>query len=288
MMKSIVILLTICIYPFAGYSGKNSTEFRTADSLWNESNYQWAAIEYERICYQTFDNLTRTRALNSKAKCLIALENPKAAQKTLLRINYFALSDSLVFESRFMTGYTSYLIKDFEQSKSQLFLIEQFLDTAYQVASAPLYALTLNELREWDKAEERLIFWSVHNEHVLDTDSLQNVIYNNYAEKNHPKYRNPETATILSTIIPGTGQLYSGFVVDALFSVLMTSLGLGFAAVGIFVFKYYVTGVVVGLGIFQRFWSAGAKRSSYLAEKRNYQRLRKYNTQLKDVILSLE
>lgn len=287
-MKSIVILLTICTFPFAGYSGKYSAEFRTADSLWNETDYQWAAVEYERICYQTFDNLTRTIALISKAKCLLALENPKAAQKTLLRINYFALNDSLVYESRFMTGYTSYLVKDFEQSKSQLFLIEQFLSTAFQVASAPLYALTLNELREWDKAKERMIFWSVHNELILNTDSIQDAIHAIYTEKNQPKYRNPETATILSTLIPGTGQLYSGFIIDALFSVLLTSVGLGIAAVGILVFKYYVTGVVVGLSIFQRFWSAGAKRSSLLAEKRNHQRLTNYNKQLKDVILSLE
>jgi len=287
-MKSIGISFTICIFHFAGYSGKPSPQFQFADSLRDESHFEWAALEYERVCYQTFDNVTRTIALIKKANCLLSLDKPIAAQKTLLRISYFSLNDSLVYASRFLTGYASYLIKDFEQGKSQFFLIEQFLDTTYQAASAPLYALTLNELREWDKAKERLELWASQITNIKARDSLQRVICIAYSDKNYPKYRNPETASILSTIIPGSGQLYSGYVADALFTILMTSAGLGIAAVGIFVFKYYVTGVVIGIGIFQRFWSAGAKRSSYLANKRNYIRLRNYNSQLSTMILSLD
>jgi TM2 domain-containing membrane protein YozV len=287
-MKSIGILCSICMFHFVGYSGNYSPEFYLADSLKEASNYEWAALEYERICYETFDNTTRTVALNAKANCLLALNNPKAAQKALLRINYFSLNDSMIYDSRYLTGYASYLTKDFEQAKSQFFLIEQFLDTSYQVASAPLYALSLNELREWEKAEERLNFWAGSIQNAQTRDSLFTAIQNAYSEKNHPKYRNPETASILSTIIPGSGQLYAGYIADALFSVLMTTTGLGLAAVGILVFKYYIAGAVVGLGMFQRFWSAGTKRSSYLAEKKNHLKLRKYNTELSDMIFSLE
>lgn len=279
----------ICIFHFAGYSGNSNGVFNTADSLVAEHKLEWAALEYERICYETFDNRVRTLALNHKAQCQLDMYAPQAAKKTMLRVSYFGLSDSLVFESRKRAAYASYLDKDFTQASSQLFMVEQFLSRDYQSQVALLYALTLNELREWDKAKEKVIFWVNHNiEQESQRDSLLFQIQCAYDSKNFPKYRNPESAALWSTIIPGTGQLYSGYFWDAAFSVLMVSIGLGVAAVGILVFKYYVTSIVLGYGLFQRFYMAGVKRAEYLAGKKNYTRDRRYNNQLRDLIFQIQ
>lgn len=289
MMKSIVIFCSICIFPFVGYSGNNSGLFNEADSLAVANKFEWAALEYERICYTTFDNRIRTLALNAKAECQLKIYDPHAAKKSMLRVSYFGLSDSLVSASRQRTAYASYLDKDFKQASSQLFLIDQFLSEDYQAESALLYALALNELKEWSKAKEKMIFWASQNIDDQSTrDSLLFEIECAYDDKNYPKYRDPERASLWSSIIPGTGQLYSGYFWDAVFSVAMLSTGLGAAAVGIFVIKYYVAGIVLGYGLFQRFYMAGIKRAEYLAGKRNYLNETKYNSQLKRLILSTE
>jgi hypothetical protein len=288
-MKSIVIFCTICIFPFAGYSGSKFQEFSIADSLNVNKRYELAALEYERICYSTFDNQIRTIALNKKAKCQLSLYNPAAAEKTMLRVGYFGLSDSLVFESRYNTAYASYLNKDFEQASSQLYLVDQFLNVEYQTKASLLYALTLNELWDWSGAKEKLVFWvqnSLKDESARDSALLS--IECAYNQKNYPKYRNPERASAWSTFLPGTGQLYAGYFWDAVFSVAMLSTGLGLAAVGIFVVKYYVAGIVLGYGLFQRFYMAGVKRAEHLAGKRNHINQRKYNAQLIELIFSLE
>ena len=279
----------ICIFPFAGYSGNSSSIFSDAHSLAQENKFEWAALEYERICYSTFDNRIRTIALNHKANCQLSLYNPAAAKKTMLRITYFGLSDSLVFTSRQKSAYASYLDKDFEQASSQLFLVDQFLNEEYQAEAALLYALALNELREWDKAKEKMLFSVTKNVDNQQTrDSLLFEIECAYNDDNFPKYRDPERASLWSTFIPGSGQLYSGYFWDAVFSVSMLSTGLGLAAIGIFVVKYYVAGIVIGYGLFQRFYMAGVKRVEYLAGKKNYLNERKYNTQLRELILKIE
>jgi TM2 domain-containing membrane protein YozV len=278
----------ICIFPFAGFSGNKSPEFFKADSLQSAGQLELASLEYERICYGTFDNYVRTQALNEKAKCLLLSNKADAAEANMLRVNYFGLSDSLVFESRYRTAYCSYLAKDFEQAVSQCFMIDQFLPIDYQMQSAVLHALALNETREWDKAKLKLSAWaeySIHNE--LKRDSVLSEIDAMYDPKQYPKFKDPNRANSLSTFVPGLGQLYSGYIFDAAFTTILMATGLGVAAVGIFVVKYYVTGIVLGYGIYQRFYMAGIKRSEYLANKRTYLSLRKFNDPLIETLTRL-
>ncbi|MCO4805573.1 MAG: hypothetical protein KC456_03175 [Flavobacteriales bacterium] len=288
-MKSIGISFMICIFHFAGYSGSENNTFQLADSLKDEGAFEWAALEYERICFEAFDNVVKTEALNKKSDCLLGMNNPKAAQKNLLRINYFGISDSLVYESRFRTAYSSYLSEDFEQAASQLFLVDQFLPERFQQKAAILYAITLNELRKWDQAKAKLEFWVEHSD--LDSIGRDSALMNIdavYNADNYPKFRDPERASTWSTFIPGSGQLYSGHFWDAAFSVAMMVTGLGLAAVGIFVIQYYVAGVILGYGVFQRFYMAGVKRAEYLANRKNYRTKRDYNTELLAMITLLQ
>ena len=64
--------------------------------------------------------------------------------------------------------------------------------------------------------------------------------------------------------------------------------GLGLAAVGIFVIQYYVAGVILGYGVFQRFYMAGVKRAEYLANRKNYRTKRDYNIELLAMITLLQ
>lgn len=249
----------------------------------------WALLEYERVVFASSDNSLRTLALLKKSECYVLLNDIKSAEKNLQRVLYSGLSDSLHYIARFNAAFYAYLNKNYNQSLSELIMIDNFFPDSLKVSSYVLYALVLNENREWDKAKEKLLQWANNNysNNLQTRDSLINAINNLYNPKNYPKYKNPEKAHLYSTFIPGLGQAYTGYWADAFFSAVMQFIGIGVAAYGIFVAKYYITGIVVGYGIFQRFYIAGTKRAEFLANKYNYVKARKYNDCLKDFILKL-
>jgi hypothetical protein len=152
-----------------------------------------------------------------------------------------------------------------------------------------LYALLLNENREWEKAKEKLEKWTnyTYSNNPILKDSLLTAIHNLYNSKNYPKYKSPEKAHLYSSFVPGLGQAYSGYFADAAFSAIMQLSGIGVAVYGVFVAKYYITGLVLGYGIFQRFYIAGTKRAEFLANKHNYKSARKYNDCIKDFLINL-
>ncbi len=277
----------ICIFHYAGRS--NNPPFQKADSLVKVGELNWALMEYERIIYATTDNAERTLALLKKSECYVLLQDLKSAEKNLQRIFFSGLSDSLQYVARYNSAFYSYLNKNYNQSISELVMIDNFLPDSIKISSYILYALVLNENREWDNAKEKLVKWTDYNysNQPQKRDSLINVINKLYHPKNYPKYKNPEKAHLYSSFVPGLGQAYSGYFADAAFSAIMQLTGIGVAAYGILVAKYYVTGFVLGYGIFQRFYMAGTKRAEFLANKHNHVSARKYNDCIKDFLLQL-
>ncbi|GAB5537999.1 MAG: hypothetical protein Salg2KO_01020 [Salibacteraceae bacterium] len=288
MMKWITISFMIFTFLCEGYSKETNIEY--ADSLRNEGLVSEAKLEYERIVFNAEDNTTRTLALIKKAQCHIDGREFGPAQSAASRITYFGLSDSLVYEARYTSSLSAYLNSDYTEAASQLLVVNQFLPAEYAIKSKPLYALALNELRRWDEAKDELSDW-INWHYAADSiqrDSLLSEVEAIYNHKNYPKYRDPKRADLWATVLPGSGQLYSGYVFDAAFTALMVASGIGIALVGVFVVQYYVTGLIAGYGIYQRFYTAGIKRSEFLAKKRNYERNSVYNGCLQSFIIAMQ
>ncbi|MDC1220196.1 hypothetical protein N8Z95_00605 [bacterium] len=289
-MKNLITILSlICILPFAGLSA-SPTElvfFRSADSLRAAGLIDDAIIAYEYAAYTAINNLTRTKALVNKADCLLEKDRIGQSELTLSRLNYFGLNDSLQYEARYKSALYSYLNKNFEESIAQFKMIQQFLPIEYSINSKPLYALALNETREWTEAKEQLHTWGKY--HFSEDTAVMNDfnarINETYQVKNHPKLKDLDKAQVWAQLLPGTGQLYSGYFFDAAFTSVMVLSGIGIAAYGVLVAKYYVTGILLGYGVFQQFYLGGQKRSEFLANERNYKKERAYNDLLKEVII---
>jgi len=271
-----------------GYSKDLNEYAGRADSLFNEGAYQEASIEFERLAYQATSNTERTIAIVRKSDCLVALSNFHSAKSNLLRINYFSLNDSIVFEARFKTAYSAYLDEDFSLANNQMFLIRQYLPEIYHRKSTTLYALSLNEDRSWTEAHELLIAdLAKRSIPQHEKDSIIQELNSAYNEKDFPKYRDPEKAKNLSSVLPGLGQLYAGYPQDAAFTWFFLAAGLATGAYTAFVFRYFVTGLSIWGGIGERLYSGGVRRSAFLAEKKNYNTARRYNDSLKMLILQL-
>jgi hypothetical protein len=279
-------LSLICILPFVGLSTEKSHELRTADSLHSIGLTEDAIIAYEYAAYAAESNSIRTIALIKKADCLTSLAKTQSSENTLSRLNYYNLSDSLQYQARYKAALYAYLNKNHEESAAQLEMIQQFLVDSIAMQSKPLYALVLNELRQWNAAKMQLTMWNAyyHSSDSATFKSITEAIDAAYTSKKQPKYKDPAKAQIWAQIIPGSGQLYSGYLFDAAFTSVMVLSGIGIAAYGVLVAKYYVTGIIMGYAVFQRFYIAGQQRSEYLARKKNYKTKRAYNDELRDLI----
>lgn len=282
-------LCLICISLCAGLSSKaQETIGRIAGIDANQGTWEQRALALEFAAYQSEQNSERVNALLQKSITEMGAGQTEKAYRTAQRFQFFDISDSLQYETRYQLAFTAFLNKDFEGCESQLLQIEQFLPDM-SLKTYPLYALTLNEQRKWDEAKMKLTRWvdEAFSEQGHVRDSLLNHIESMYKVKNYPKLKNKRHAETWSTILPGTGQLYAGYIFDAAFTALMVASGLGIIAYGVLVAKYYVSGVIVGYSFFQRFYAAGIKRSIYLAEKRNHKNLRKFNEPLIKFITAL-
>jgi hypothetical protein len=290
-MRSILIFCWICISRFAGYSTENPTVLiAKADSLSASCNYAEALITYERAGFLANDNITKTNALLHKAQCFWMKKQFKDAQKTLNRINFSGLEDSMIFVSRYYTALSAYLIADFEGAESQLLQLNYFLkDSTLRIKSLYLYALVLNETQHWEDAKTKLYEWinSSGKLSLIEKDSLLQFVSESYDPKNIPKLINPEKAKTLSMFLPGTGQWYAGFFGEGALSMSLQLAGLGFTAFSVYS-GYYVTAFVIGYSFFQRFYSGGIKRAEFLANKKNNIRIRKFNDKARKEILLLD
>lgn len=207
----------------------------------------------------------------------------------LKRIPFFSISDSMQYEVSFAKATTAYLQKDFEFAKSELLQIEAFApDSAQIIKSRYLSILNYNELKEWKKAHSIAVTWT--NE--LQIPDSEKVAINEqldflYSKKGLPKIKDPEKANLLSTYLPGTGQLYAGYFWEGAANVTLQLIGFATIGLGIYT-KYYISGTIAGLTIYQRFYTGGTKRAGYLAEKRNFIEMKEFREKVKPIILTQE
>jgi hypothetical protein len=155
----------------------------------------------------------------------------------------------------------------------------RFRDTSEVIDIMPLNILCLNTLNKYDDAK-RIWMYYLDKSGLQDSDIKENRAKINklYSGKNLPEYRSPDKAENLSRFVPGSGQMYSGALMEGTFNFLMNASLLGFAFYEFYT-RYYFTGYFVGLGIFNKTYHGGMHRARILADGKNLESMRKFNSQ---------
>ena len=246
-----------------------------------------AEIEYERIIFQKNDNEVKTIAIIGKAKCLKQISQFDKEKKCLERVDFNNISDSLHYFVRYELAFCSYLIGNFKNAEMQFQLMQYYVkDTTLFKSSYLLKTLTYNELKKWNEAKfYAMKFIDGTNGSNSFKDSLKKSISKIYEKRNLPKPRNPETAQVLSIIIPGLGHVYAGYPIEGLFNLSLVGVSISLGVYSIF-YKYYFTAYMVGVNNFNRFYFGGIKRASFLAEKHNYKMTKAFNESIKEILMN--
>lgn len=262
--------------------------YSNALRIFHEKKFYAASIEFERAIYYETDINKIPLFKYYKSLCYKELgENVKSLEE-LGEINMFNVSDSLFFLIRYQQALINYLNNDPDKSLWNIAEIRsRFPDSTKIVDIIPLNILCLNTTRSWDEAHKLWNFF-------LDNSAMDNSlkakfkaeVNNLYNKRNVPRFHSPKKAENLSRFIPGSGQIYSGAVVEGSVNFLINASFLGFALYEFYT-EYYITGYFVGLGLFNKTYHGGMRRAGLLAEQKNSTALKKFNLDTSSLMIKI-
>jgi tetratricopeptide (TPR) repeat protein len=248
-----------------------SSKAQSADSLFLAGAFEKAAVKYEAQYFKAENIDESARALLQKARCYKQLQQFDKALLNLGRIPGYSISDSLAEELRYEILLCNYLSEDYHKAE---FLVVQYkqekISPKMQERMLLLEVLTKNQLYKYDEAKSAFVALMALKKLNVNTDSVYALV---------PKLKNPKKAEILSAIIPGSGQVYAGYPLEGITSLLLQTATLGFGAYKIYQ-GYYFIGFFTGFGLFQKFYFGGMNRAVFLTEKRNKDRNQQFNKQV--------
>ncbi len=267
MNKFCLIFVSLC----GLFSSNLFSQSSIADSLFDIKEYDKAIVSYERSVFSSTNEDSVSGFLIKKSFAYKASQQYEKAITTLERINVQLLSDSLNFIVYYELAINAFLDGRFNEAIGFCNIISYYhKDKDYPMENVYIVlALSNNEIGNYEDAFKYSI--SSLNNSTIDAekrDSLKHSINILFSHKNLPLFKKPEKAELLSAIIPGLGQCYSGYYLEG-FASFLTHVGLA-AITGYAVYKaYYLTAYFGGVSMFMKFYFGGSRRSEFLAHKRN-------------------
>lgn len=261
------------------FTNSQSLSSTKANELYDAGNYKMAALEYERIAYNSDSSTERTEALLKKSYCLKMDNDFEQAQSTLIRINTRGLNDSIRYLVYYEKALLSYLTGDFSSASSEINKLEFFIeDSAMANQALFLKILVFNEQGKWEESKAAFKKYSAAFNLNIDADSLYSEIDDLKSERK---------AKILSAIIPGSGQIYGGKPFNGITNIVLEGLAVAFTTY-CFVNGIYVSGIISGTNYIFRFYIGGIKNSGNIVMQRNKLKTKEFTETIREIILEKE
>jgi hypothetical protein len=274
----LLIINTLLVQKSFGQTFDEIIKF--SDHQFEKGNFELAANEYNRALF--FGCPLEDQLCLKIANCYVNIN--KLDQSTIFfdRAYFSSNSDSLKTEAILGKSYVLILDNKFMLALAELMNIDS---TSIPDQYARLHFLNgiayfaLNEdILAQESLEKCVSKWGESNDiHVFE---------NEFAKIKHSEKRfNPRKAWIMSLILPGAGQFYSGEIKEGLNSAALLG-GLLYLTVSIAMKYSFLESIAVILPWYQRYYSGGANKAERLAlEKQQSKRNEYYRDILKRIEL---
>ena len=114
---------------------------------------------------------------------------------------------------------------------------------------------------------------------------MEQMVNNLYKKRNIPHVKSVKKAENWSRFIPGSGQVYAGKTGEGVVNFLINASLLAFTAQQAYN-GFYITGYLAGLGLFNKTYHGGIKRSGILASQKNKELIVNFNSNINKTIRS--
>ena len=221
-----VIFFTITLLSFGAaeasieyYAPENVRKF--ADFLYDQGDYLRAAGEYERYLFYQPQEGEQIRY--RIALCYRFAGHTEQAIQNLRMLLRMHPEGRFASRAYYQIGATYFLQDEFGESARFLHeTLPRITDTRQHAEAEQLIGLSYLMQKQWSEAGE--VFRTLQESEVASV-SQKAIVYHNFAKAGtRLPTRSPLLAGILSTIVPGTGRLYTGRLSDALASLLLVGI----------------------------------------------------------------
>lgn len=201
------------------YTPENVRKF--ADNLFEQGDYLRAANEYQRyLFYLPKDN----EEIRYKIALCYRLGGDQ--EKSILEFQKLikqSTNNKFVSTGYFQIGVSYFLLEQYGLSAEHLEKsLPHISDVQYHAEAEQVIGLSNLMQRKWETAEA--IFNRLQHSDVIDVKEKAK-IYNKYAiQGKHLPRRSPFLAGLMSSVVPGSGRLYTGRINDALTSLITVGI----------------------------------------------------------------
>ncbi|MBW6478106.1 MAG: hypothetical protein K0B37_01655 [Bacteroidales bacterium] len=285
----ICIFLCVSFFPDKAYAQKDSNVFlEEGRDLFRQGNYFEAGIAFERAYFFTTDSRLRMEANLGRAQALKQTGDFLKARNDLQRTLHLRQFPELHFQVMYELALCEYMLGNYPNASGSLMQLKHFYPEEYfSNEILTLHALSGVMAEDFSLAQEITLELIIHKGHEANiTDSLVKRTMVLFCECAAPVLKSEKTAARWSTFVPGAGHLYAGYPGKGLLNAGSQLVSLGLAAYMGWN-NLYISGFVVGLGMFQSFYFGGIRQAAYLAGQRNLEEMAGYKEILKEFILNL-
>ena len=221
-MMTTSLLISIIVFATSGTTEAAIQQYRYAEQLFESGDYQAARREYKRILFYQPDTEFKDVADYRIAQSYYYQNEPGRAEHLFHEFSATHSNSPLRFQSQLMIGQLHFDARSYSLARTALFeLLHSSEDTEVVAAAHYLRGWCYVYTSEWNKAITEL-----RRADTLQTNTLQRKkarqLADTLLEETPLPYKSPQIAGWLSTIIPGSGQLYVGRVKESILAAALS------------------------------------------------------------------
>ena len=278
-MTAASLFLSIIVFAISSVPEDESREHRYAAQLFESGDYQAARRAYKRLLFYHPDTELRDEADYRIAQSYYHQDFAERAERLFREFSAIHPNSTLRFQSQFMLGQLHFDAEKYSLARTTLFeLLHASQDVEVVAAAHYLRGWCYVYTSDWNKA-----ITEFRQANVPETDTLRGKKARQLADtllnETPLSLKSSEMARWLSTIIPGSGQVYVGKVKEGLLAAAVSGALIYLAADAVRERRYVDCAGISLVGCY--FYWGNRTEAQRLASKYNTQREQEFIKTLK-------
>lgn len=270
-----IIFIYLCV-PYL--TSAQDSIFSLGDNYLELGEYNNAALEYERIIYNSNTKDETNKAIFGKANAYKLSHNFTKASGELERIKLFLLEEEEKNIYYYEKILLYYLDSEFEKAALSIEDMYMNIDSSRCYNTLFIQVLVYNELARYEEAKTKADKYIIGLED--NRENTKTEIDNIYSTL--PKQKSEKLGNILS-FFPGLGHFYAGYYMEGIASFTINASVLSFGIYNAFN-AHYITAYLGGAGILSGTYFGSYERGNLMVQKRNYIRRRAFNNKVRKIL----
>lgn len=214
-------LISLIVFAAGGTTEETIQQYRYAEHLFESGDYRAARLAYKRLLFYRPDTEFRDVADYRIAQSYYYQNRPERAEHLFREFLAVYPNSPFRFRSQLMIGQLHFDDGEYSLARTALFeLLNSTEDIEVVAAAHYLRGWCYVHTSDWNKAIaelRRVDTLQTGAPHGKNARRLANMLF----EKTPLPHKSPQLAGWLSTIVPGSGQLYVGSVKEGIFAAVL-------------------------------------------------------------------